>query len=258
MFPLGLMSAPRRKSRLPNALASSARLCAGSAPAMDAIANNAAAAAPRNNRFRNSYPPTQSLCRDRNCQNFPSRQVAWRSRARLLAAPHVCQFASTPPGMGAARSGVDRLSERSRAVARRSEAGRARGRGLRRGGPRRRQGREGVAGRGPRRRRRKRARSSRRSPRSSSSRSATSGCAIPGRSCSAAARSAGRRASASTAGAANTISTATRTSASGWPGAPACPSPRPTGSSKAARSTATDRARCSPPSNACSTPTATR
>ncbi len=52
-----------------------------------------------------------------------------------------------------------------------------------------------------------------------------------------------RRASASTAGAANTSSKATRTSASGSPGAPACPSPRPTGCSRAARSTATDRAR---------------
>ena len=62
-----------------------------------------------------------------------------------------------------------------------------------------------------------------RSPRSSSSRSATSGCATPGRSSSAAARTAARRASASTAGAANTISTATRTSASGSPSAPACP-----------------------------------
>ena len=59
--------------------------------------------------------------------------------------------------MGAARSGVDRLPERSRAVAWRSQAGGARGRGIRRGGARRRQGREGAAGRRPRRRSRERA-----------------------------------------------------------------------------------------------------
>ena len=82
------------------------------------------------------------------------------SRAAMSAAPR-----PAAPRMGAARSGVDRISERSRAVARRPEAGRARSRGLRRGGPRRRQGREGVAGRGARGRRRKRARARARSPR---------------------------------------------------------------------------------------------
>ena len=80
--------------------------------------------------------------------------------------------------MGAARSGVDRLSERPGALAGRSQAGRAGSRGFRRGSPCRRRGEkvwlvaahEGAA---------TTARKLARSPRSSSSRSATSGCATP-------------------------------------------------------------------------------
>src|ERR1041384_6294701 len=53
--------------------------------------------------------------------------------------------------MGAARSGVDRLSERSRAVAWRPQGGGARSRGVRHGRSRRRQGGEGLLGAGPRR-----------------------------------------------------------------------------------------------------------
>ena len=66
-----------------------------------------------------------------------------------------------------------------------------------------------------------------------------------------------RQLPASTAGAANTICPATTRSGGGSPRAPASTSAAPTGSSRAARSTSTAPASPSPPSNACSTPTAT-
>ena len=119
-----------------------------------------------------------------------ARAKLGRSRFRasaLLAARHDL---SSAPRMGAARGGVDRLSERSGAVARRPQASRARGRGLCGGDPRRGPGRESPAGRGPRRRGARPRGACARSPKSSSSRSATSGCATPGRSSSAAARTA--------------------------------------------------------------------
>ena len=119
--------------------------------------------------------------------------------------------------MGVPRGGLDRIPERSGAVARRSQTRRARSRRICGGGSRRRQGEkvrlvaahDGAA---------EAPASLRPSRRSSSSRSATSGFATPARSCWAAAMSGARRALASTDGAANMICRATRTSASGLPG----------------------------------------
>ena len=98
----------------------------------------------------------------------------------------------------------------------------------------------------------------RRSRRSSWSRSATSGCATPGRSCSAPAASAGRRASASTAGAASTTSTGDDSIGERLAGArrPALRQGRLDPRRRRDR-WRRHRGCSSPPSNACSTPTAT-